>query len=315
MGVTSQTVGVPLSASGEIPAPGTGSGAGTETGSAGSASGGESGTSSGYLEQVGAGGDFAKAEVRKHQSRADTLQAEKQKIVSRLGGEEGSLMKLLDLPGMSAETVALAVTNYAALRNDPKLQPALLEFERTGQLPPGLVARGSNGAETPGSEDEWFDENDPMARELQTVKAELAQAKSSLSGLALNSGKQALQGHLEKFRQEFRLTEEEYGKARDVLATQTRTMNEAAIDRLQSPDGYDTVEALAFSAVKKAYPNFLDEYPTRKRFRRRQAVGDLETDGPSGASTTGEELEPLDLKRASALDVLLHNRAKARRED
>lgn len=251
-----------------------------------------------YLGRIRAGGDFAAEEVRKHQSRADKMEAEVRKL-SQSTGEDSEAIRSLLSQGLTPEMIAAAVTNYFALRSHPNLQDKVLGLERTGMIPDG---NSQNASEI---EDEYLTDEQREIRELRT---ELKRVREETAGLTQSTGSAALQNHLERFAQENFLKPDEFEKVKQGMGSQARQWgnNEqglALLRSLQNPTAYDTVEAVAWKFVPKEVRFQLGE---RKRLHDQKRVDGFRTDVPSGLSTTGKE-PPAEVK--GALNALRYAKA------
>lgn len=298
-----------MSEQGQIPAPSTGAGAGTGQGQGGdaiptngsgqaaNADGGSGHGSNDYLSRITQGGDFAVNEVRSHQSRADKVQAAYDKLVSSIGGEDHALVQAAQNYG--ADTLYQAVTGYVQMKNHPTGAQLAREFETTGTIS-AAAASASASTTDPGNDDEWLSEEQ---KEIRSLREELTEIKSATNGLTLSAGTTALKGHLERLKGELYLTDQEFGQVAEKVESQLRDWSGSdagrnALRNLQQPGSYTSVKSLVMPLLPE---DTLFQLGERKRQHDRNRVSGFETDGPSGAQTTGME-EPPEFK--SALEAM-----------
>ena len=248
-----------------------------------------------YKGRIRAGGDFAVQEALGHQSRADRMEAENRRLTAESGGAE---IAELRAQGLKPATIKAVVDNYIRLRSDPQTQEMILGFEETGQI--GSAASKPTSVD----DDEYLSDEEKKIRDLTATVKRLEQGQA---GLTQSTGTAALQGHLERFATEHFLKPEEFDRIKKQMEPQIQQWgtpgNDAGLKLLrdlQSPNAYDTVQALALKFVPK---DILFQLGDRKRLHDRNKLEGFRTDGPVDTSTTGQEL-PADTTKMSALQAL-----------
>ena len=259
---------------------------GTATPAPGSDASGSQGQtgSADYESRIRSDPDFALREAKSHQSRADQ-EAARNRELSRLVGGDGSRARQL-LEQYGADTVAAAVENYAQLRNHADLGKAIQEFETTGTLNFQSNSDAGNVLE-----DEYMTDEE---RELKALRAEVSELRQGQTSLTVHTGTTALQGHLEKVKEAFHLSPDEFRHVSEALESDARKWagSPQGVDLLktiQTADGYATVKALALGKLPDS--TFL-EMGERKRLRDKQRLSGFETDGPSRPGSPGDEELP-----------------------
>jgi hypothetical protein len=233
-----------------------------------------------YLGQIRVGGDFAVQEVRQHQSRADKMEAENRRLVEFAGGANGPIGELVT-QGLEPATIKTVVDNYLRMRNDPQSQDMILGFEQTGTMP-------NRSSAAPDDADEYLSDEQKEIRELRTTVQRLEHGQA---GLTQSTGTAALQAHLERFASANFLNLEEMDVVKKGMDKQVRqwSSNEPGLKLLrdiQTPEAYDTVDAVAWKFVPQAVRFELGD---RKRLHDRRRVEGYRTDSPPDTTTTGTE--------------------------
>ena len=243
-----------------------------EAGSGASASS-ETGASapSDYKQRVGAGGEFAVTEVTKHQGRADRAEAANRELIGKLGGENSSLLQLVNKYGV--DQVMGTLNEYGRITSDPRIAQAIEAIETGGQ-----PATATNTAP---DDDEYLTDEQ---REIRELRAELKAATSQLSELTVNTGGAALQGHLESVFGDLNLTQEEIGSIEQSFKQQVSEWSKtdqgrAVLRGLQKSTAKADVRALVLKLLPDDTLFGLGE---RRRLREQNRLRDFETDGPSG---------------------------------
>jgi hypothetical protein len=247
-----------------------------------------------YLARIASDSSFAQEEVRKHQSRADQVEAQykaQQDWVNPLSRYRES--------GLSGEDIAGHLDNMAKLVNNQDMQKFIGEFLRTGEIPRVHRKIGQPVVDDPADEDSDLYLTDEQ-REIRGLKEEMEGLKSQLVQQTSHVGQQALKSHLEKIAGEMGITGERFEKVRKSLIDQVgtwQTQGDAgrqALATLQTPQGEETVRAL----VMKSIPwNEVMEMAGEQRLRLAKLRGELTTDGPSEHVAPGTE-EPPQFKNA-----------------
>ena len=223
------------------------------------------------------GGDYTERE-RSFQSRADSAEAGREKVLKLIGGEDSALARMLGQYG--ADTVATVVNNYTTIRGDERLGKVIQKFEQTGEIPRS-------------SADSWEDEDEFKSdeqKEIDTLKSEVA-------GLTRSNGLKALNDHLETAREKFFLTEEEFKSVSEGIASQmpgwmSTDHGKKFIRDIQAPDQYPMVETLVYRILNDKHPDVIFQLGDRKNRRDSNRRETFRTDGPSRIPTKGDEPPP-----------------------
>ena len=187
----------------------------------------------------------------------------------------------------TAKSVASAVKNYIAFRNSEAFGEDIRKFELTGQLP---TRTGS--APKVEDEDEY---KTPEEQRMDAIEARLAEAESGTNANTLASGRQVLQGHMEKVFSVYGFTPEDVVTMKARMNSQFDAWGNAgpagvsAMESISSPSGYSTVQGIMLSGLE---PEVLLRAATNATSARRSGLSNLATDGPSGIASTGTEPPP-----------------------
>ena len=257
--------------------PGT-SASGAADGSANAASGSQDSGSGDYLDRVRSGGDFAAQEVRSHQSRADKAEARLNAMewIGTLEQGRGSL---------SGDEIMHHLGQYNGLLQDPGMKAAIERFRSNGSSP------DTSTTSTDADEEYLSDEQ----RELRQVRTELADLKTRQGQTEFLDGQQALKQHMEDIRGAYGLPDDVFKTGSEATAAQIvqwHSQGETgrkAIESLKGPNGRKVVEGILIPAIG---PEGLLQAQQNRDRRRTNALGALETDGPSGNASTGREEAP-----------------------
>lgn len=282
--------------------PGNGAPEPSPGGAPGQASGGGAPPSSDYLARVAREPDFARAEVSKHQSRADKAESELRhlgrlrEVVGQVGGDQ--LYQVLE--------------EYQSVLAEPRLRDAIQSFRSTGRIelnpptPPETPRSNGNGT---------IDEDllTPFERQMVSFMKDTSSRLEKIDGRVqtheVSAGQTALTRHLEQFFQELPLSTPIVEKVKQSMQANVRRYTSQgeegrkALDNLLSPTGYQTVKALAMSSLSW---DEVEEAIGRRRQNLRGGLRTLATDGPPRGAA-GRELP--DLKGMTAQQAIEFARA------
>ena len=227
------------------------------------------------------------------------MEAENRRLVESTGGESGPIRELL-AQGIAPDTVKAVFDNYLRLRSDPQTQEMVLGFENTGTI------TGRPNANPSTDDDEYLTDEQ---KEIRQLRSEVHTLRNDQAGLTQSTGTAALQGHLERFAKENFLQPEEFDAVRKGMAPQvtqwgTNDPGRKLLRDLQTPEAYDTVEAVAWKFVPKDVRFQLGD---RKRLHDRNKVEGFRTDSPVDTSTTGRELPAEVTGALNALEYAMAN--------
>jgi hypothetical protein len=226
--------------------------------------------------------EFAAAEVRKHQGRADRAETQHRELLTVLGGEGSRLIQYAKQVG--GDGLATYLEQYNGLISNDQMKAIITNYQATGQV-------YGSGPEVGDVSEEYMT---PDEKRLKTLEERNAHLEGRLNALTSSSVTAAWQGHLEGVAKEYYLTDAEFGEVKAGLEGQARQWgtNEQGrqlLQSLQDPNSYTTVEALALKHVPKEVLFAMGE---RKRLHDRKQVEGFATDGPPDSSTTGQEPPP-----------------------
>lgn len=230
-----------------------------------------------FLRRARENPQWAEDQVRQFQSAADSAEAARQKLVEQYE----PVKALIDQYG--GTTVASAVENYRAIRNSAEIGEVIQEFERTGQL-------SARKESEPKSDDDEY--KTPEELEIKGLKAELAKVAADTNANTLASGRQVLEGHMEKVFTEYGFASEDVVKMRTGMKAQFETWSklgsagENALKSLMSVGGEATVRGIMLSTIS---PDALRAAASNTDLRKQQGLSRLATDGPSGIGSAGKE--------------------------
>lgn len=263
-----------------------GSAATTDTQGAGSGMEptGEDTSSRGYLERVKTDPDFATEQVRSHQSRADTLGAEKKKLEERVG----NLNDYLDR--YSGDQLAQNLKLLESLAKDPSGFAAIQEFQASGTF----TVPGAKEVDVTTSETDEY--KTPEEIEIEALKANQHRLESELGQMRGHNSRNALLDHLEKFYGEYDVAPD----ARKQLAKDMGDLVEAwksqgdagkaALENLMNPSSYEST--FRGVALGRLDPGEVAEAAQRAKLRKEKGLSALSTDSPSGRASSGAEAPP-----------------------
>ena len=150
----------------------------------------------------------------------------------------------------------------------------------------------------------------PEEREIEALKAQLAKVQQDTQANTLASGRQVLDGHIEKVLGEYGFTPEDREKMSTSMKSQFdawASMGEAgetAMKSLMSMTGEKTVRGIMLSAID---PEALRAAAANATSAKRSGLASLATDGPSGVASTGMEPPPVFKTAKEAADFARAN--------
>ena len=230
-----------------------------------------------FLRRARENPQWAEDQVRQSQSTKDRAEAATAKLVEQYE----PVRVLVDQYG--GTTIASAVENYRAIRNSPEIGEMIQEFERTGQLP------ARKGSESNNDDGEY---KTPEELEIVELKAQLSKVAADTKVNTLASGRQVLEGHMEKVFSEYGFSPEDIQQMRTGMKAQFETWKnlgsagENALKSLMSVGGEATVRGIMLSTIT---PESLRAAAINTDLRKRQGLSRLATDGPSGIGSAGKE--------------------------
>ena len=238
-----------------------------------------------YLARVGAGGDFAKAEVTKHQSRADQLEAQLRKSQEWQGEK---LQRFVE-QGVNGDQIANYLDLMSRMATDPTMARMMREFNDKG-----TVSAPQQSPSTTTEEDEDLYLTDEQ-KEIRELKNELQSLRGELTQNSFASGRDWMNRHFESVAGEMKLSGEARDKAKQAVDQAMGNWErsgdasaKAMISKLMKPDGKDSVRMLVLNSFGT---DELRNIFTSQSQQDRQRLGDFATDGPS-VSTGQEETLP-----------------------
>lgn len=257
----------PASAAGGEP------GTGTDPGEQGARTGGSEGSQD-YLGRIRGDADFAEREVRNQQSRADRAEAELRKHDSWLGK-----LRMYRDQGLGGDALFEHLERYAGWTSDQKLMHMIERYQQGGH-------RGE-----PDMDEGGMDEEDEPQRQL---RARFSEHDNELAGMSEILAQRAVTDHLDRLFGEYPFSPEKRKAIGEAIQKQVGSWSKdsagrQSIRRLATPDGYETISALALSRVSR---EDIEHAIDQSRSLRKQRLQGLETDSPSGLGTKGDEAPP-----------------------
>ena len=234
-----------------------------------------------YLARVGAGGDFAKAEVTKHQSRADQLEAQIRKTQEWQGEK---LQRFIE-QGVNGDQMANYLDLMSRMATDPTMARMIREFTEKGTV----SAPQQSQSNTTEEEDDLYLTDEQ--KEIRALREELSGLRQEINQTSTASGRDWMNRHFESVAEGMKLSGEAKEKARKAIDQAMGNWerggdaaSRAAIANLMKPEGRNTIRMLVVNSLGD---DELRNLYMQQSQQDRQRLGDFATDGPS--TSTGQE--------------------------